>query len=60
MKVKSARARAVVERGHGSVTEDEIRQRAYEIFVARGAIPGDDVQDWLRAERELQAQSNRD
>ena len=30
----------------------EVSVRAYEIFVERGAQPGDDVGDWLRAERE--------
>lgn len=34
-------------------TEDEIRQRAYEIFQARGGEPGHGVDDWLQAEREL-------
>ena len=33
-------------------TED-IRIRAYEIFVARADAPGDEIQDWLQAEREL-------
>jgi hypothetical protein len=60
MKAKSAKMRAELDRGHGPLTEDQIRQRAYEIFLARGAVPGDDVQDWLRAEHELQAQNNRD
>ena len=30
----------------------EVSVRAYEIFVERGGQPGDDVGDWLRAERE--------
>jgi hypothetical protein len=60
MKAKSGKTRAEVDRGRGSLTEDQIRQRAYEIFLARGAVPGDDVQDWLRAERELQARNSRD
>jgi Protein of unknown function (DUF2934) len=34
-------------------TIDDIRTRAYEIFVARAGAPGDEVQDWLRAEAEL-------
>jgi hypothetical protein len=33
--------------------EQEIRNRAYEIYLQRGAEPGCDVEDWLRAEREL-------
>ncbi|HEX5137394.1 MAG TPA: DUF2934 domain-containing protein [Planctomycetota bacterium] len=32
---------------------DEIRQRAYEIYVRRGGAPGKDVDDWIAAEREL-------
>jgi hypothetical protein len=34
-------------------TIDDIRIRAFEIFVARADAPGDEVQDWLQAEREL-------
>lgn len=34
--------------------EDEIRLRAYEIYLQRGAEPGREVDDWLRAERELE------
>jgi hypothetical protein len=32
---------------------DEIAMRAYEIFMARGAIHGSDLDDWLQAESEL-------
>jgi len=35
------------------VTEDEIAKRAYELFMARGATHGNDVDDWLHAESEL-------
>jgi hypothetical protein len=31
--------------------ESEIRRRAYEIFLARGEGDGDDLADWLEAER---------
>ncbi len=34
-------------------TEDEIRCRAFEIYVRRGYAPGDPKADWLQAEREL-------
>ena len=34
-------------------TIDEIAQRAYEIFLARGGEPGHDLDDWLQAESEL-------
>jgi NADPH:quinone reductase-like Zn-dependent oxidoreductase len=33
--------------------EDEIRTRAYELFLARGEQPGHELEDWLQAEREL-------
>jgi Protein of unknown function (DUF2934) len=32
---------------------DEIALRAYEIFLERGATPGNDLDDWLQAEEEL-------
>ena len=40
-------------------TEDQIRQRAYEIFLAEGGQPGNDLGNWLRAEEELQAPTAR-
>jgi hypothetical protein len=33
--------------------EEEIKRRAYEIYLERGEEPGRDVEDWLQAEREL-------
>ena len=32
---------------------DEIRRRAYEIYLEGGSLPGRELDDWLRAEREL-------
>ena len=37
-------------------TQEQIRHRAYEIYLARGCAPGDPRQDWLQAERELSEQ----
>jgi hypothetical protein len=34
-------------------TPDRIRERAYELYEKRGREPGQDEQDWLRAESEL-------
>jgi hypothetical protein len=34
-------------------TEEQIRERAYEIYVAGGREDGHDLSDWLTAEREL-------
>ena len=36
-----------------STGEQEIRNRAYEIYLQRGAQPGNELEDWLQAEREL-------
>ena len=33
--------------------EEEIRQRAYELFEARGGQDGYELEDWLRAEEEI-------
>jgi hypothetical protein len=32
---------------------DEVARRAYELYRARGGDHGHDLEDWLRAEREL-------
>jgi hypothetical protein len=32
---------------------DELRPRAYEIYLERGDLQGSELDDWLRAEREL-------
>ena len=34
-------------------TEAEIRNRAYEIYLARSGGPGNEIDDWLKAEAEL-------
>lgn len=34
-------------------TYEEIALRAYYIYLERGCTPGDPMQDWLRAEKEL-------
>ena len=46
-----------VERGKISVVnstrDEEIRRRAYQIYLERGEQPGCDLDDWLQAEQEL-------
>ena len=37
-----------------SALDEEIRRRAYEIYLQRGEQPGRDLDDWLQAERELE------
>jgi Protein of unknown function (DUF2934) len=34
-------------------TSDEIRMRAFQIYLDRGTAQGSDLDDWLQAEREL-------
>jgi len=36
-----------------SATHEDIKRRAYELFVARGGAHGNDLEDWFRAEREF-------
>jgi NADPH:quinone reductase-like Zn-dependent oxidoreductase len=36
-----------------ALREHEIRTRAYELFLARGAQPGRELEDWFQAEREV-------
>jgi Protein of unknown function (DUF2934) len=33
--------------------DEDIRRRAYEIYLSRGEEPGLDLDDWLQAEREI-------
>jgi hypothetical protein len=42
-----------VSEGNSAHTE-EIRRRAYEVYLERGKQSGHDVDDWLQAEQELE------
>jgi hypothetical protein len=35
------------------IVEEQIRQRAYQLYEQRGKEDGRDVEDWLRAEEEV-------
>jgi hypothetical protein len=37
--------------------QEEIAQRAYELYLQRGSVPGHETDDWLQAEAELAAQA---
>jgi hypothetical protein len=39
-----------------SARDGEIRRRAYEIYLGRREQSGQDLDDWLQAERELEAE----
>ena len=48
------------ERGRrSSPSPEEIRQRAFEIYMERGGIHACDLDDWSQAERELQEKFNK-
>ena len=51
----AAKAAAITKKSNDKIelTTDQIRQRAYEIYLRRNAEPGSDVDDWLQAEAEL-------
>ena len=40
-------------------TTEEIALRAYQIYLERGGTPGNALEDWTRAERELQEESGK-
>jgi hypothetical protein len=42
-----------------TITQEEIAQRAYALYEARGREDGHDLDDWLEAERELLEQRSR-
>jgi len=53
---KSTSERRVDEHGVATtraLSHEEISVRAYEIYLARGAAPGNDLDNWLEAERQL-------
>ena len=35
-------------------SHEQIRLRAYQIYLERGGFPGNELDDWLQAERELE------
>jgi hypothetical protein len=49
----SAQAQTEEVSAGNSARDEEIRLRAYEIYLERGEQPGSELDDWLQAEREL-------
>src|SRR5689334_10982118 len=43
---------------HPSVSEEQIRRRAYELYVQRGGTHGRHMDDWFRAESELRGRAS--
>jgi hypothetical protein len=56
-KKKSVR---VEEPASNGPTYEQIAERAYDFYLARGETPGYDIDDWLRAEAELRAESGKE
>jgi hypothetical protein len=40
-------------------TREDIERRAYEIYLERGGTEGSEMEDWLRAEQELQRRNRK-
>jgi hypothetical protein len=40
------------------VSEEQIRRRAYELYVQRGGTHGRHMDDWFRAESELRGRAS--
>jgi Protein of unknown function (DUF2934) len=58
-KTASAPAAKKARKATSQPTNDEIALRAYHIYLERGSAPGDPMEDWLRAERELKGLSKK-
>ena len=46
-------------KGSYEPTQEEIGVRAFEIYVSEGCQEGNDLENWLRAEKELRSQGPR-
>ena len=52
-RVQQAPGDGMAERMATEPTDEDIRARAYEMYLERGGLHGLDFDDWVRAEREL-------
>jgi len=50
---KNSAQSALTSKKSTSISKQHIRQRAFEIYLERGAVPGHEEEDWQQAEREL-------
>ena len=51
--IEKSSPRSEPQTAEGHPTREEIELRAHRIYVERGGAHGQDVEDWLQAEREL-------
>ena len=56
----SRRDRADGRDSEQNIDDEEVRRRAYDRFLARGDRSGDEVSDWLDAEREVRGERSAD
>ena len=56
-KAKTKTTKLAITGDHRVITKDDVSRRAYELFLARGRAEGRHVEDWLEAERQLEADS---
>jgi hypothetical protein len=45
---------AMIERNE--LSKEDIAHRAYELYTLRGSEPGKDIEDWVKAEKQLSAE----
>lgn len=55
VKTETGRPRAAAPPPGGAIPQDKIAERAYQIWQANGCPDGQAQDNWLQAERELQA-----
>ena len=53
------KSRGITKADQAAFTDEQIRRRAYEIYLARGRASGDELGDWLQAKKELGAETGR-
>ena len=54
LRATSVQRQADATSARSTPSDEEIRRRAYEIYLERAGLPGNELDDWHRAERELQ------
>ena len=50
----SAQVETPLDGKRSSGRDESIRLRAYQLFLERGQVSGQELDDWLRAEREIE------
>jgi hypothetical protein len=58
-KEQKEKLNGIVPGGMDQSLQNEIALRAYELYLQRGETDGHEVEDWLRAEREVLSKQDR-